>query len=69
MAYEKPLRPDEDEYRTPQVTPDVAPSGNALEPESASPGAGSQPWVILGLVLLAVFAGILAFAVILPALG
>jgi len=68
MANEKPLRPDEDEYRTSQVTDDVAPSGDPLEPESSGPASGSQPWLIVGLVLLAVFAGTLLFALVLPAI-
>lgn len=68
MANEKPLRPHEDDYRTDQASPDVAPSGDPLEPESANPATGSSPWLVIGIVLLAVFAGLLVYAVVLPAL-
>jgi hypothetical protein len=66
MVDEKPLRGDEDEYRTEQATPDVAPSGDPLQPES--PAASSQPWLIVGVVLLAVFVVVLIVAVLVPAL-
>lgn len=68
MTYEQPLRPDEDEYRTPQVSPDVAPTGDPLEPEASTEVAGSRPWMALGLVLLLVFVAVLAWAILLPAL-
>lgn len=68
MTYEQPLEPDEDEYRTRQASPDVAPSGDPLEPETPGPAGGSQPWLLVGLVLLAVFVAVLALAVVVPAL-
>ncbi|MFL5679881.1 MAG: hypothetical protein ACJ77B_04710 [Chloroflexota bacterium] len=68
MANEKPLRPDEDEYRTPAASPDVAPTGDPLEPGSATSGESSPPWIVIGLVLLVVFAAILVWAVVFPAL-
>ena len=66
MVEEKPLRGDEDEYRTEQATPDVAPSGDPLQPES--PAASSRPWLVVGVVLLAVFVVVLIVAVLVPAL-
>jgi hypothetical protein len=69
VTYEQPLRPDEDEYRTPQASPDVAPSGDPLEPEASTPVAGSSPWLIIGVVLLVVFVGALVWAVVLPLLS
>jgi hypothetical protein len=68
VTHEPRLRPDEQEYRTEQASPDVAPSGDPLEPESAAPGTDARPWLIVGLVLLAIFAGLLLYAVVLPAL-
>ena len=67
MAHEKPLGPDEDDYRTPAASPDVAPGGNPLEPGSATAGESSPPWIVIGIVLLAVFAAILLWAVVQPA--
>jgi hypothetical protein len=67
MAYQQPLEPDELDQRAGQSTEDVAPSGDPLEPESASPATGSSPWLVVGLVLLAVFAALLVYAVVLPA--
>lgn len=69
MTYQQPLRPDEDEYRTTQASPDVAPSGDPLEPETTTPGSSAPPWIAIGLVLLAIFAALLVYAVVLPALG
>ena len=66
MAYQQPLEPHERDQRATQANADVAASGDPLEPESASPAQGSPPWVVLGLVLLAIFAAILAYAIILP---
>jgi hypothetical protein len=57
---------DERAYRTEQSTSEVAPSGDPLEPESGAAGADARPWMVIGLVLLAVFALALAWAVILP---
>jgi hypothetical protein len=62
VTNEPPLRPDEDEYRTEQATTEV-------EPETPNPAAGSPPWVVIGVVLLVIFAALLAWAVLLPALG
>jgi hypothetical protein len=65
-----PLRRPEDEpYRTEQATPEVAPSGDPLQPEASSPATASPPWIVVGLVLLAVFVGILLYAVVFPALS
>ncbi len=69
MASHQPLRPNEDEYRTGQASPDVAPSGDPLEPETPTVAASSPPWIVIGLVLLAIFAVVLVWAVVLPALG
>ena len=69
MTYQQPLEPHEVDQRASQVSPDVAPSGDPLEPESTNPATGAPPWIILGLVLLAVFAGVLIYAIVLPALG
>jgi hypothetical protein len=69
MDSKAPLRPDERDQRATQASPDVAPGGDPLEPESSAPGSDSQPWLVLGLVLLAVFVGILIFALVLPAIG
>lgn len=69
MTNERPLRPDEDEYRTEQVTPEVAPTGDPLEPESSAAPADSRPWLIVGMVLLGVFVVLLLYALVLPALG
>ena len=68
MAYQQPLEPHELDQRAHQATEDVAPSGDPLEPESSSPATGSSPWLIVGLVLLGVFAALLVYAVVLPAL-
>ena len=56
-----PLGPDEAEYRTEIATDEVEPDGPAV--------TSAPPWLALGLVLLVVFVGILAYAVVLPALG
>ena len=69
MANEKPLRPDELDQRATQASPDVAPSGDPLEPESSSAATGSSPWLIIGLVLLSIFVALLVFAVVLPGLS
>jgi hypothetical protein len=69
VTNDRPLRPDEDEYRTEQATPEVAPSGDPLEPESAAPGSDSRPWLMVGMVLLGIFVVLLVYAVVLPALA
>jgi hypothetical protein len=66
VTHQQPLGPDEDEYRTEQATSEVAPSGDPLEPEA--PAASSQPWLIVALVLLAIFVGALVWAIVLPAI-
>jgi hypothetical protein len=66
MTHESPLRPDEDEYRTEVASPDVAPRGDPDDAGAATEGEVARPWIIVGLVLLAVFLGILAYAVVLP---
>jgi hypothetical protein len=66
VTYQQPLGPDEQEYRTEQATPDVAPGGDPLEPEESHPAAGSPPWLVLGLVLLAVFVGLIVLALAVP---
>ena len=68
MTYQQPLKPDELDQRASQQTEDVAPSGDPLEPESSSAATSSSPWLIVGLVLLGVFAALLVFAVVLPAI-
>ena len=68
MANEKPLAPPDDDYRTEQASPDVAPSGDPLEPEAANPATGAPVWLVVGVVLLLIFAGLLVYAVVLPAL-
>lgn len=68
MAYQQPLGPDEQEYRTEQASGDVAPDGDPPEPGSATRGEVARPWLVVGLVLLAVFVALLVFAVVLPAL-
>jgi hypothetical protein len=67
VTHQQPLGPDEHEYRTEQASPDVAPTGDPLEPES--PAAGSQPWMVVAIVLLVVFVVALIGAVVLPLLG
>ncbi len=62
MTYQNPLRPDEGEYRTEQATTEV-------EPETSNPATGSPPWLLIGVVLLVIFAALLEGAVLLPALG
>jgi hypothetical protein len=69
MAYQQPLEPDELDQRASQAAEDVAPSGDPLEPESANPATGSSPWLVVALVLLAVFAALLVYAVLLPAIS
>lgn len=69
VTYEPPLRPDENEYRTRQATPEVAPSGDPLEPETTAPAADSRPWLMVGMVLLGIFVVVLLYAIVLPALG
>jgi hypothetical protein len=69
MAYQQPLEPDELDQRASQSTEDVAPTGDPLEPESAGPGTGSSPWLIVGLVLLVIFAALLVYAIVLPAIS
>jgi hypothetical protein len=69
VTNDRSLRPDEDEYRTEQATPEVAPSGDPLEPESAAPGSDSRPWLMVGMVLLGIFVVLLVYAVVLPALS
>lgn len=69
MTHQQPLRPDEDEYRTAIVSPDVAPDGDPLEPGAATEQQGARPWIVVGLVLLAIFLAILAYAVVLPLLS
>jgi hypothetical protein len=60
--HQQPLRPDEHEYRT-----QVDTESTSAEPAgSASPAAEPRPWIIVGLVLLVVFAGILLYWLILP---
>lgn len=66
ITHRQPLRPDEGEYRTEIVSPDVAPDGDALEPGAAAEREVSQPWITVGLVLLAIFLAILAWAVLSP---
>ncbi len=66
VANEKPLRPDESEYRTSQITNDNAPTGDPLEPGSATEGEVARPWGLVGLILLGVFAAILVYAIVLP---
>lgn len=68
MSHQQPLRPDEDEYRTAHATPDVAPSGDPLEPESPNPAESSPPWIAIGLVFLVAFVVVLVWAVLLPAI-
>ena len=67
MANQQPLEPHELDQRASQQTEDVAPSGDALQPESSSAATSSSPWLIVGLVLLGIFAALLVFAVVLPA--
>jgi hypothetical protein len=69
MAYQQPPEPDDLEQRTTQATEDVAPSGDPLEPESTGPATGSPPWLVVGIVLLVIFAGLLLYAVVLPAIS
>jgi hypothetical protein len=69
VTNDSPLRPEEDAYRTEQATPEVAPSGDPLEPESAAPGSDSRPWLMVGMVLLGIFVVLLVYAVVLPALA
>ena len=69
MDSNAPLRPDERDQRAEHASADVAPSGDPLQPESASAATGSSPWLILGVVLLVVFVGLLLYAVVLPALS
>ena len=69
MSPQQSLGPDEEEYRTGQASPDVAPAGDPLEPGAATEGERSPGWLIVGLVLLAVFVALLGYAVVLPALG
>jgi hypothetical protein len=69
MASQQPLEPHELEQRTSQATEDVAPAGDPLEPESAGAATGSPPWLVVGIVLLVVFAGLLVYAVVLPAIS
>jgi hypothetical protein len=69
MAHQQPLRPDEDEYATEVVSPDVAPAGDPLETGAATEREVSQPWITVGLVLLAIFLAILAWAVLSPLLS
>jgi hypothetical protein len=68
MVNEQPLGPGDEEYRTPVVTRDVAPGGDPLEPGSATAGESSPPWIVIGVVLLVVFAAILVYAVVVPVL-
>ena len=69
MTTDRPLRPEDDAYRTEQATPEVAPSGDPLEPESAALGSDSRPWLMVGMVLLGIFVVLLVYAVVLPALA
>ena len=69
MAYQQPLEPDELDQRAAQSTEDVAPSGDPLEPESASPATGSSIWLVVGIALLALFSALLVYAVVLPAIS
>jgi len=66
MTDDRPLAPDEEEYRTDVATHEVAPSGDPLRPESPSAVTSSPPWIVVGLVLLVIFLAILASAVVLP---
>jgi hypothetical protein len=66
MAHQQPLRPDEDEYRTDVASPDVAPREGSNEAGAATEGEVARTWIWVGLVLLAIFLGILAYAVVLP---
>jgi hypothetical protein len=66
MVNEQPLGPGDEEYRTPVVTRDVAPTGDPLEPGSATAGESSPPWIVVAVVLLVVFVAILVYAVVLP---
>jgi hypothetical protein len=68
MASQQPLEPQERDQRATQASPDVAPSGDPLQPEEASAASGSPPWIVIGLVLLAILAGILLYAIVFPAL-
>jgi hypothetical protein len=68
MAGENPLGPDEQAQRVSQASPDVAPEGDPLEPESTGPGSGAPAWLLLGVALLIVFAVLLLYAIVLPAI-
>lgn len=62
-----PLRPDELEaYKT-----DVQTEAERPDPSSpsASPGNDARPWILLGLILLAVFVVALLAALAFPLLG
>ena len=66
VAYQQPLEPHERDQRASQVSNDVAPGGDPLEPGSATEGEVARPWGLVGLVLLGVFAAILVYAIVLP---
>lgn len=61
---DSPLHPDElDTYRTDHAAADGS------EDAEATPASDARGWFLIGLVLLAVFLAILAWAVLYPLLG